>query len=416
MLNVIAGNETGQGGILGAFPTDNFNGMTIGASAKSIDGFYREVADFNIFNLDAVGPRTSIDLIAPGKDIEMIGPGNNVVTRSGTSFASPHVTGTVALLQKHANNSGWIVNARRHEVMKAVLMNSADKLKDNGDGNLLGMTRTVLDSNGNDWLASEAANNALIPVDDEFGAGHLNADRAFTQFQSGEQDAAGADVSVIGWDYGTPTTIFGDYRYAIGEPLRQGSRLAVTLTWDRIVEFDINDGDMNENGRYDQGDTFEPYNTLDEVVNDLDLLIVPRGDDGTNSVAVSIGDIQDGGYNLEHLFSEIPTTGLYDIIVRHFDNSVGIPLGLQNYGIAWWGVSDAPLSGDFDADGDVDGADFLVWQRNTSVGNLSDWQSNYGNSASLATATAVPEPSTCLLLSVGFLLACQLSRSKDQRS
>jgi len=65
------------------------------------------------------------------------------------------------LLQNHANNVGWVENARRHEVMKAVLMNSADKLEDNGDGNLLGMTRTVLDSNGNDWLASEAANNIL---------------------------------------------------------------------------------------------------------------------------------------------------------------------------------------------------------------------------------------------------------------
>lgn len=41
----------------------------------------------------------------------------------------------------------------------------------------------------------------------------------------------------------------------------------------------------------------------------------------------------------------------------------------------------------FDADGDVDGRDFLVWQRNTSPsasGGLSNsdlgtWQSNYGS-------------------------------------
>jgi hypothetical protein len=35
--------------------------------------------------------------------------------------------------------------------------------------------------------------------------------------------------------------------------------------------------------------------------------------------------------------------------------------------------------GDFDQDGDVDGRDFLLWQRNPSVGNLSDWQNNYGS-------------------------------------
>jgi len=33
--------------------------------------------------------------------------------------------------------------------------------------------------------------------------------------------------------------------------------------------------------------------------------------------------------------------------------------------------------GDFDKDGDVDGRDFLVWQRNTSVGLLSNWQDDY---------------------------------------
>jgi pectate lyase len=49
------------------------------------------------------------------------------------------------------------------------------------------------------------------------------------------------------------------------------------------------------------------------------------------------------------------------------------------------------LLGDFDADGDVDGRDFLVWQRDPSVGDLSDWQANYGTSSS-ANAIAVPEP------------------------
>jgi parallel beta-helix repeat protein len=53
--------------------------------------------------------------------------------------------------------------------------------------------------------------------------------------------------------------------------------------------------------------------------------------------------------------------------------------------------------GDFDADGDVDGRDFLIWQRNGSVGSLTDWQANYGAGA-LAAATAVPEPSSVCLL------------------
>ena len=35
-------------------------------------------------------------------------------------------------------------------------------------------------------------------------------------------------------------------------------------------------------------------------------------------------------------------------------------------------------SGDFDGDGDVDGRDFLAWQRNPSVGSLTAWQNEYG--------------------------------------
>ncbi len=62
--------------------------------------------------------------------------------------------------------------------------------------------------------------------------------------------------------------------------------------------------------------------------------------------------------------------------------------------------------GDFDGDGDVDGADFLKWQRgespngvpgvSVSAADLAEWQGAYGNLT--AAAGAVPEPSSVLLL------------------
>jgi hypothetical protein len=67
--------------------------------------------------------------------------------------------------------------------------------------------------------------------------------------------------------------------------------------------------------------------------------------------------------------------------------------------------------GDFDGDGDVDGRDFLAWQRNPSVGSLSDWKNNYG-SGSLTAAVAVPEPATGLLfVALGTLLVARRSRA-----
>jgi len=52
-----------------------------------------------------------------------------------------------------------------------------------------------------------------------------------------------------------------------------------------------------------------------------------------------------------------------------------VPLIGWDYGIAWWyglapEIEPPLLSGDFDNDNDVDGADFLAWQRNPSVGSL----------------------------------------------
>jgi hypothetical protein len=76
-------------------------------------------------------------------------------------------------------------------------------------------------------------------------------------------------------------------------------------------------------------------------------------------------------------------------------------------------ITEAFGEGDFDFDGDVDGRDFLVWQRGgspdpLSAENLADWQAAYGAGAFIAVAEAtspvqVPEPSSLVLLFVAML-------------
>jgi hypothetical protein len=68
----------------------------------------------------------------------------------------------------------------------------------------------------------------------------------------------------------------------------------------------------------------------------------------------------------------------------------------------------ATLAGDFDHDGDVDGRDFLLWQRGgspipKSASDLADWQANYGTGTLVADIqaspiTAVPEPASLSLI------------------
>lgn len=70
-------------------------------------------------------------------------------------------------------------------------------------------------------------------------------------------------------------------------------------------------------------------------------------------------------------------------------------------------------SGDFDGDGDVDGRDFLVWQRGFDqtydAADLADWESNFGAGASTgANASGVPEPAGWLLILTGLAAGCRM--------
>ncbi len=71
----------------------------------------------------------------------------------------------------------------------------------------------------------------------------------------------------------------------------------------------------------------------------------------------------------------------------------------------------AGTPGDFDGDLDVDGRDFLIWQRggsptSLSATDLADWQSHYGMGG-LAAVSSIPEPGTLAmggLVGIGLML------------
>lgn len=73
--------------------------------------------------------------------------------------------------------------------------------------------------------------------------------------------------------------------------------------------------------------------------------------------------------------------------------------------------------GDFDVDGDVDGNDFLVWQRGETTppldpGLLAAWKANFGSGGGgVVVAGAVPEPASGLLLLSALIGIFATSRS-----
>lgn len=80
-------------------------------------------------------------------------------------------------------------------------------------------------------------------------------------------------------------------------------------------------------------------------------------------------------------------------------------------------VAPEPPSADFDEDGDVDGADFLVWQRGESPDPLSQedlelWMAQYGGPPPLDAVVEVPEPLSLVLFAWGIVSIGYLSRRR----
>jgi hypothetical protein len=349
-LPIIAGNQ-GKGSI--PIPTDLYNGFTVGFT-REVDGVYRQLDRGNLIdepfidrndngkydlgevfsdlNKDGkwtagvespIDGRRSLGLLAPGNNLKLPTLQSKFKNANGSSFASPHVVGAIALLHEYANRQidigNWGIDARRHELIKAVLINSADKIKDNGDGKILGMSKTILDAFGKTWLDTEAYANRAIPLSRNLGAGQLNANRAFQQYQAGQQ--LSGSIKAIGWD--TNIVEVDKYQdYVFTNPLEADSFISATLAWDRQVKLN----DKNGNSLYEIGESF-----TDRGFNKLELYLMRSLDtDISQSVWSSVSQVD----NLQHIFIKIPATEKYKLRVVFKSPQKNSPN--QRYGLAWW--------------------------------------------------------------------------------
>ena len=222
------GNNTGNL----ANPGDSYNTLTVG----NLDGpGWTRIRPTS--SVSEIGKRLSVDICAPGTDINSAGnaANNTYKTWTGTSFATPITVGVVALLQEHGGAKGFSTDAR---VMRAVIMNSADK--------------TVENRAGVRWDRQFAAGAKLMS--NETGAGGLDAMEAYNQYNAGQNKpnligltvTGNPLVKATGWDVATVNGK-GDTKsndYLTAPQLRKGTFLTSTLVWNRDV--DASDADVTK--------------------------------------------------------------------------------------------------------------------------------------------------------------------------
>ncbi len=124
--------------------------------------------------------------------------------RVGTSYAAPHVSGVAAQLYQQFPSAD-------HRLMKAVLMNAADK--------------TVRDRDNQPWEAMGVTDSHGL--DNQLGTGQLNA-------WGSAQLLSGGDGRRIGWHIGT-TRAGSGWDLIEDLPVGPDSRLVATVVWDRKV-------------------------------------------------------------------------------------------------------------------------------------------------------------------------------------
>lgn len=344
---VSAGNTGVTGPNSVGSPGAAYNAITVGALQNDGANNYNTVAGFSSYgpqdyydpvNGTVFGVRAAVDIAAPGTDLTsayyggQTGGNNPTLTGSpngvpggpdfytgglgGTSFSSPIVAGAATLIDSASyTTAGLAGNAasRDARVVKAVLMNSADKIPgwDNGQ---------VANPNGFGGVITTQS------LDWKSGAGALNLDRAFDQYLSGTTDVAGTGqgnlgtVQTVGWDFGQ--AVQGtDNIYEIGTKLLGGSNLYVTLDWFRDRLFDA-----------------QALQVFDVAQANLDLLIRDTLTNQVISESISLYNV------VEHLAFALPRTSLYQIEVAFNGyNFLQGQLDAVYYGLAWWGTEAVPV-------------------------------------------------------------------------
>ncbi|HMO85479.1 MAG TPA: hypothetical protein PKC18_11230, partial [Lacipirellulaceae bacterium] len=183
------------------------------------------------------------------------------------------------------------------------------------------------------------------PLDDIFGAGELNVYNSYLMLVGGRHAGSTAPPTTVaksyGWDYQDrkADATVGDIYYSFEIPVGStATEFSTILAWNVRV--------TSVGG----GGVFDPSHSLQN----LDLRLY---DSTTSFLGTMLDESVSTVDNVEHIYQTNLGPGLYTLVVSGAAS--------WDYGLAWRMSTkfDEP-NADFDGDGTVGGADFLIWQRN----------------------------------------------------
>ncbi len=339
LLVHIAGNAGSNVSTVRGFGA-GYNAITVGALEfgnplipyMSVAGFSgrgpNDVAfalETNVWTASQGQTRAAVDIVAPGRNLTLARPtgGSNsyVSNLAGTSYAAPLVTGGAGLLidaGKTLYGTSQAIDAR---VIKAVLLNSAEKLPDWDNGQSTSAGHIVTTQS----------------LDYAQGAGRMNLSNAFDQYVNladgglattadlpGVFPGVDAMVGSMGWDF-AQVGIMSTNSYFLNQPLAGDSLFSATLAW----FVDRNPGSLADFS----GAGEEHFANLELDVFQFDNLI-DRNRIRTVAQSISMFSV------VEHLSFQIDAAGYYGIDVR-FPSSHWNFVGSDSeiYGLAWNGVA-----------------------------------------------------------------------------
>lgn len=162
----------------------------------------------------------------------------------------------------------------------------------------------------------------------------------------------------------------------------------------------------------------DPFNSLIPAVANIEYdgltrvlqLTAPLTAGSRNTITIAVGDTGD----------EIYDSAVFLSSFQFLHGTEPLPGGEAGVKVRHNGEDDlfqdpTPEAGDFDFDGDVDGHDFLVWQRGgsptpLSSADLQSWQNHYSAVQVFAIAT-VPEPAAGVLM-LSLAICCLMPRRR----